>query len=134
MGLDRNNIPDEYLCEVCQPRSIDRKKARSLQSRRRAEIFNNSSSSDDEKEKILDKKIESKVKRKISTKKTPVDGRRKHKRTMGNRRKSEPSPDDEAEEPKIEPTQQLRTWVDKYEEAVTNHYSPELRARVSAIS
>ena len=25
----------------------------------------------------------------------------------------------------------LRSWIDNYEEAVTNHYSPELRARLS---
>lgn len=29
--------------------------------------------------------------------------------------------------------QQLRQWIDSYEEAVTNHYSPELRARILAI-
>lgn len=28
---------------------------------------------------------------------------------------------------------QLRQWIDHYEEAVTNHYSPELRARISSI-
>jgi len=28
---------------------------------------------------------------------------------------------------------QLRQWIDNYEEAVTNHYSPELRARISSI-
>ena len=27
----------------------------------------------------------------------------------------------------------LLQWIDHYEEAVTNHYSPELRARVSAV-
>ena len=27
--------------------------------------------------------------------------------------------------------QHLRSWIDQYEEAVTNHYSPELRARLS---
>ena len=25
----------------------------------------------------------------------------------------------------------LRSWIDNYEEAVTNHYSPELRARLT---
>lgn len=29
--------------------------------------------------------------------------------------------------------QQLRQWIDSYEEAVTNHYSPELRARIASI-
>lgn len=28
---------------------------------------------------------------------------------------------------------QLRQWIDSYEEAVTNHYSPELRARIATI-
>lgn len=28
---------------------------------------------------------------------------------------------------------QLRQWIEQYEEAVTNHYSPELRARISNI-
>merc|ERR1712001_683818 len=51
MGLDKNNIPDEYLCEVCKPRPIDRKRAKALQSRKRIEIptINTSSSSDDDK-------------------------------------------------------------------------------------
>merc|ERR1712008_645010 len=44
------NIPDEYLCEVCKPRPIDRKRAKAMQARRRNEIreLNNSSSSDGE--------------------------------------------------------------------------------------
>jgi [histone H3]-lysine4 N-trimethyltransferase MLL5 len=33
----------------------------------------------------------------------------------------------------ISQPQQLRQWVEQYEEAVTNHYSPELRARIQAI-
>lgn len=28
---------------------------------------------------------------------------------------------------------QLRQWIEHYEEAVTNHYSPELRARISSL-
>lgn len=31
------------------------------------------------------------------------------------------------------PVEQLRQWIDSYEEAVTNHYSPELRARIASI-
>lgn len=31
------------------------------------------------------------------------------------------------------PLPQLRQWIENYEEAVTNHYSPELRARISNI-
>lgn len=38
MKIDRDNIPDEYLCEACDPRPIDRLQARALQIRRRQEI------------------------------------------------------------------------------------------------
>jgi len=34
---------------------------------------------------------------------------------------------------KAPPLQSLRAWIDHYEEAVTNHYSPELRARIQSI-
>ena len=62
MGLDKNNIPDEYLCEKCSPRPIDRlvfqletfsifspsisiflisrKRAKALQKARAKEIYN----------------------------------------------------------------------------------------------
>lgn len=39
--------------------------------------------------------------------------------------------DDEKKDHTLLP--QLRQWIDNYEEAVTNHYSPELRARISNI-
>ena len=38
---------------------------------------------------------------------------------------------DEGLEPVVEASQNIRSWIDQYEEAVTNHYSPELRARLS---
>lgn len=54
MGLDKNNIPDEYLCEKCQPRPVDKKKAKALQRAREKEIFArlNFDSSDDEKKPL----------------------------------------------------------------------------------
>jgi len=38
MQVDRNNIPDNYLCEKCQPRKVDRQKAIQLQRRKREEL------------------------------------------------------------------------------------------------
>lgn len=51
MVLDKNNIPDEYLCEKCHPRIVDKKRAKALQRAREKEIFKalNLDSSDDEK-------------------------------------------------------------------------------------
>lgn len=39
---------------------------------------------------------------------------------------------DDMETPEVEASQSIRSWIDQYEEAVTNHYSPELRARLSS--
>ncbi len=190
MGLDKNNIPDEYLCEVCKPRPIDRKRAKAMQSRRRTEIFNNSSSSDDggnsgnrkkhgagpdgkkrpgdmgpnaNNKKILDRKADGiggkkhpKIKkggslltptstnannkkqyRKRKPSETAAGGKKiSPKKSATARRKSQANDSDldsgeeNADmEPMIEQT--VRSWIDHYEEAVTNHYSPELRARLA---
>ena len=194
MGLDKNNIPDEYLCEVCKPRPIDRKRAKALQSRRRNEIFNNSSSSEDDKKhntnnkkrpgsnpgsagnkKILDRKAAAFVKKAAHKLKKPFSLLDKAKKQYRKRKPSEASGvnapnttntsskkgvknllspkksaiarrksqtfndsdlDSDAEnldelQPVVEASQNIRSWIDQYEEAVTNHYSPELRARLS---
>ncbi len=196
MGLDKNNIPDEYLCEVCKPRPIDRKRARALQSRRRTEIFHNSSSSDSEstsnatggggggkianRKKMVSKKAKGEHPMKVLASKTDKMSKVKGGRAflasgtlkvktlkedkMKKQKKRKPSEkgqdrksvkkvirrksynDDEDDdvdeededadsdatllEPRLDDSQQLRSWIDQYEEAVTNHYSPELRARL----
>ncbi|KAH9642876.1 hypothetical protein HF086_005158 [Spodoptera exigua] len=38
MGIDRQNIPDAYMCELCLPRPIDRRHARAIQMRKREEL------------------------------------------------------------------------------------------------
>ena len=216
MGLDKNNIPDEYLCEVCKPRPVDRKKARAAQARRRSEFFN--SSSDDSprhgkrvgpgtggstlarsaSKKMNDRKAgkdkpgsgsggvggkgsavvkEKNNKNKQYRKRKSLEKSGKPAAAGGGaksmvkpRRKSAAmdndygtggrgdgkvsaaaataataaasaaataDSDDEGsedsgllKEPTLDASQQLRSWIDQYEEAVTNHYSPELRARL----
>ena len=180
MGLDRNNIPDEYLCEICKPRPIDRKRAKALQARKRNELFKDSSSDEGSgtpsgkkrkvvgsAKKILDRKAEAQSKASGKAKKvgkgeaTPKGGKAnkldKNRKQVRNRKPSEKgtdkkgskrfarrksqnddlvdADDDDDEdilmEPSLDASQQLRSWIDQYEEAVTNHYSPELRARLT---
>lgn len=38
MGINRQNIPDSYMCELCLPRPIDRRHARAIQMRKREEL------------------------------------------------------------------------------------------------
>ena len=46
MGLDRDNIPDTYLCEDCEPRPVDREAAKTLQLRKRSELNIDTSETD----------------------------------------------------------------------------------------
>ncbi|CAI8008216.1 Inactive histone-lysine N-methyltransferase 2E, partial [Geodia barretti] len=36
--VNPNNLPDKYLCEVCHPRPVDKKRARQLQQKKRDDI------------------------------------------------------------------------------------------------
>ncbi|PSN38835.1 hypothetical protein C0J52_12608 [Blattella germanica] len=220
MGIDRSNIPDEYMCERCQPRRIDRQRARTLQLRKREELLNTDSSSDtsssstdtDSGEQsciintapVLPSKkrvaaatvnrrksepansgnkrnssnnsgnnpnannnslapLKQQRQRRESTKDPPQtspvsvttnqrrastgQNRRKEsariaaetKRTPARRKSKNRVSEDESQDSWDRSTTgsgamvQLRQWIDNYEEAVTNHYSPELRARISSI-
>ena len=39
MFVDKDNIPEEYLCEKCAPRTVDKKRAKGIQKAREKEIF-----------------------------------------------------------------------------------------------
>ncbi|XP_076041232.1 SET domain-containing protein upSET isoform X2 [Oratosquilla oratoria] len=168
MEIDRNNIPEEYLCEACKPRHVNKLKARALQIRRRQEIQaslasrHSSSDSDDnlpmgskskcysgklpERKMLKKKKVKilkdakngrkTQFPRKIGTvennniisnredkeKRLPIKTRRRKSSSV-----SADGGDDSCSGTHVE---RLRAWVEGYESAVTNHYSPELRARV----
>ncbi|KZC08890.1 Histone-lysine N-methyltransferase MLL5 [Dufourea novaeangliae] len=182
MGIDRSNIPDEYLCEICRPRRVDRQRARALQMRKREELLNSDTSSDTSSTSSADTDVgvnavpkkrslpqqqqsqqvprrksdpppqvrrlnnnnnnnnnvakrqrrdshprqSSAVRKKEATKRGP--GKRKAKRRMSLEDKEEETQDSWTSN--VAP---LRQWIERYEEAVTNHYSPELRARISSI-
>ncbi|KAK2722471.1 uncharacterized protein LOC136034866 [Artemia franciscana] len=192
MGLSRNNIPEEYLCELCAPRRIDRARARALQQRKRIEFRLNSSASsssdsgdesdaESRKGKVTAPKTVARVpgrkmkkQRPKKMQKKPMKKKPEPKRSVldveriinvRKRRKSQPSkaPEDIPEpiplpelseeednipgdinstlsENGLSPSQNnspakspLASWIERYEEAVTNHYSPELRARIATM-
>lgn len=189
MGIDRSNIPDEYLCERCRPRRVDRQRARALQMRKREELLNSDTSSDTSSTSSADTDVgsvnntvvqkkrslpqqqaqvprrsksdasaqpaqvrrlnnnnnnnnnvakrqrrdsharqSSVVRKKENTTPKRGPGKRKAKRRMSLEDKEEDAQD--AWGTNMAP---LRQWIERYEEAVTNHYSPELRARISSI-
>ncbi|KAL8575489.1 hypothetical protein ACOMHN_013040 [Nucella lapillus] len=48
MDIDRNNIPESYCCEVCEPRELDVERARKIQLRRKEEIDTSATDTDPE--------------------------------------------------------------------------------------
>ncbi|KAL0106313.1 hypothetical protein PUN28_016201 [Cardiocondyla obscurior] len=190
MGIDRSNIPDEYLCERCRPRRVDRQRARALQMRKREELLNSDTSSDTSSTSSADTDVGSannatiQKKRSLSQQQSQVPRRNKsdasaqssqvrrlnnnnnnNNNNVGKRqrrdsqaRQSSAVRKKENATPKRGPGKRkakrrtsledkeedlqdawgtnmapLRQWIERYEEAVTNHYSPELRARISNI-
>ncbi|XP_046681254.1 inactive histone-lysine N-methyltransferase 2E-like isoform X2 [Homalodisca vitripennis] len=176
MGIDRTNIPDEYQCEKCQPRRIDKQKAIALQMRKKKELLDTSDSSSDTSSSsdtnvpvrkpnlpVNNRRRSEPAQRKNSTsgnKQRRESAKEVHSSARNNRqtfrkkqaekkppvrRKStqppplssppltleKSSPVDK--KPVMTGVEQLRQWIDSYEEAVTNHYSPELRARIASI-
>ncbi|KAL5291139.1 KMT2E family protein [Megaselia abdita] len=183
MGIDRQNIPEEYLCEMCQPRLVDKPRARNLQTVKRKEQqqlllntqFNNSNvggngstgpsgppsalypAQSDGKVLLpsphlgsahstsslnslvspppMGKKTPKLTKKKElfkKSKKEKIVGKKKENTKKVSKKKFRTS--SVGDTPAEKHAANLRFWIENYEIATTNHYSPELRARLHAIS
>lgn len=193
MGIDRQNIPDEYHCEACKPRPVDRIRARALQLLKRKEqqnflLLNNpkgltpqqlaastplpidglpahialagtplpmelpvltsaiNPSVKQSKAKHTTAKSRksatgdpaatpaNKRKRTESSSRASSNGKRRDSKKSGNsKRRSGKQSTAPAQSANNSADTNLRQWIENYEAAMTNHYSPELRARLQAI-
>lgn len=171
MGIDRQNIPDKYKCETCEPRPVDRARARSLQCQKYKEqqsflllsaqaqqpypvenaivhsttgdrnLLNNNNFSSLTSMKKPQRQVsgskrkteikETKRKRNEST--SRANGKRREPKKMSKRKASKLQLQMQQPESGEKQAANLRSWIENYESAVTNHYSPELRARLQAI-
>lgn len=163
MKIDRNNIPEEYQCVNCFPREVDALAARTLQLQKRKEqsalqLYPIASTYEGAQNKLTiggkhDKKNNLSLKQKkkdlLSGKKTKKDlkdpkiskrsdsgnrsnGKRKEVKRMSKKKlKQLNDPSTNTTPDKL--TSTLRNWIDNYEVAMTNHYSPELRARLQSL-
>lgn len=182
MGIDRQNIPEEYKCELCQPREIDQNRARTLQLMKRKEQQNflmmkqsnqssgfpsdsatSQSSNANERAQlnafstiVANKKkgtLSSKSrkgdlfgasssKRKRSDSIRGTSKRRESKKSLSKRKLHSGSSSNTTTPVKSSSTptendkqsSNLRQWIENYEVAMTNHYSPELRARLHSLT
>lgn len=174
MGIDRNNIPDAYMCELCHVRPVDRRHARAIQMRKREELSALGASDSDSAE--IARGIPGQRRKRLLTVTTYTDTSGSCVTTY-NAPVLPPVPQPILPLPKRGPipkatlkpkkTELLRKgakrklaekrvkrkkemilnrskygsslsnqshWQDAYELAVTNHYSPELRAKIMKYS
>lgn len=147
MGIDRQHIPDTYLCERCQPRSLDKERAVLLQRRKRENMSDGDTSATESGDevpvelytafqhtptsitltasrvpKVTDKrrkKSGEKEQNFSKCKKAFREGSRKSSRVKGSAPEIDPSSDSSnfVWETKI------KAWMDRYEEANNNQYS-----------
>ncbi|XP_060759790.1 LOW QUALITY PROTEIN: inactive histone-lysine N-methyltransferase 2E [Neoarius graeffei] len=151
MGIDRQHIPETYLCERCQPRSLDRERAILLQTRKRENMSDGDTSATESGDEVplelyttfqhtpssitlttgrLGNKQNDK-KRKKSGEKEPApparakkafrEGSRKSNRVKGSAPECEPMDSPSLWESKV------KSWMERYEEASTNQYSDDVR-------
>lgn len=146
-------VPDDYLCEECDPsKPTDRQKAKLLQQQWMREVqatyrkeqlketLTDTDSSDGEQlnnnfiiknRRKPEKVIRQRKENKDNLPRRPM--KRKEKKVTKRKKTQKCHSDDERKEHTNVSFPQLRQWIENYEEAVTNHYSPELRARISNI-
>ncbi|XP_059568758.1 inactive histone-lysine N-methyltransferase 2E isoform X4 [Myotis daubentonii] len=147
MGIDRQHIPDTYLCERCQPRSLDKERAVLLQRRKRENLSDGDTSATESGDEVPVElytafqhtptsitlttsrvsKVNDKRRKKSGEKEQNIskckkafrEGSRKSSRVKGSAPEIDPSSDGSnfGWETKI------KAWMDRYEEANNNQYS-----------
>ncbi|XP_072003305.1 inactive histone-lysine N-methyltransferase 2E [Engystomops pustulosus] len=156
MGIDRQNIPDIYLCERCQPRALDRERAILLQQRKREHLSDGDTSATESCDEVpmelytacqhtpttltLTATRVTKVnekKRKKSGEKEPNakskkafrEGSRKSSRVKGSAPEIDPS-----DNPTYGWESKIKAWMDHYEEANNNQYSEGVQREAQRIT
>uniref|UniRef100_A0A3Q3Q2P1 PHD-type domain-containing protein n=1 Tax=Monopterus albus TaxID=43700 RepID=A0A3Q3Q2P1_MONAL len=152
MGIDRQNIPETYLCERCQPRHLDRERAILLQTRKRECLSDGDTSATESGDEVplelystfqhmpttitlttgrLPNKQADKKRKKSGEKEPPASSARAKKAFREGSRKSSRV---KGAAPEQEPTEhpslwenKIKTWMERYEEANSNQYSEDVQ-------
>ncbi|XP_048875562.1 LOW QUALITY PROTEIN: inactive histone-lysine N-methyltransferase 2E [Brienomyrus brachyistius] len=156
MGIDRQHIPETYLCERCQPRSLDRERAILLQTRKRDNMSDGDTSATESGDEVPlelytafqhtaaslalstartpSKQAEKKRKKSVDKEPPAAPARAKKAFREGSRKSSRVK----GTAPEVEPTDSpslwentIKSWVEQYEEAGSNRYSEEMQLLLS---
>nr|XP_055046619.1 inactive histone-lysine N-methyltransferase 2E [Misgurnus anguillicaudatus] len=151
MGIDRQNIPETYLCERCQPRTLDREHAILLQTRKRENMSDGDTSATESGDEVplelytafqhtptsitlttarLGNKQTDKKRKKSGEKEPTAPPRAKKAFREGSRKSSRvkgSAPECEPTDPPSLWENKMKSWMERYEEASSNQYSEEVR-------
>uniref|UniRef100_A0A671R6X2 Lysine (K)-specific methyltransferase 2E n=1 Tax=Sinocyclocheilus anshuiensis TaxID=1608454 RepID=A0A671R6X2_9TELE len=151
MGIDRQHIPETYLCERCQPRILDREHAILLQTRKRENMSDGDTSATESGDEVplelytafqhtptsitlttarLGNKQADKKRKKSGEKEPPATTRAKKSFREGSRKSSRvkgSAPECEPTDPPSLWENKMKSWMERYEEASSNQYSEEVR-------
>ncbi|KFO29072.1 Histone-lysine N-methyltransferase MLL5, partial [Fukomys damarensis] len=145
MGIDRQHIPDTYLCERCQPRSLDKERAVLLQRRKRESMSDGDTSATESGDEVP-------VGLYTAFQHTPTSitltASRVSKVNDKRRRKSGEKEQNiskckKGSAPEIDPSSdgsnfgwetKIKAWMDRYEEANNNQYSEGIQREAQRIA
>ncbi|XP_004702658.1 inactive histone-lysine N-methyltransferase 2E isoform X1 [Echinops telfairi] len=158
MGIDRQHIPDTYLCERCQPRSLDKERAVLLQRRKRENMSDGDTSATESGDEVPVElytayqhtptsitftasrvsKVNDKRRKKSGEKEQNIsrckkafrEGSRKSSRVKG----SAPEIDPSSEGSNFGWETKIKAWMDRYEEANNNQYSEGVQREAQRIA
>ncbi|NXD71128.1 KMT2E methyltransferase, partial [Eolophus roseicapillus] len=154
MGIDRQHIPDIYLCERCQPRSLDKERAVLLQRRKRENMSDGDTSATESGDEVPVElytafqhtpttitltatrvtKVNDKKRKKSGEKEQNIAKCKKVSECGFSFYKSK--------SPEIDPTDssnfgwetKIKAWMDRYEEANNNQYSEGVQREAQKIA
>uniref|UniRef100_A0A674A8R7 Lysine (K)-specific methyltransferase 2E n=1 Tax=Salmo trutta TaxID=8032 RepID=A0A674A8R7_SALTR len=153
MGIDRQHIPETYLCERCQPRILDRDRAIVLQTRKRENMSDGDTSATESGDEVplelytafqhtptsitlttgrLAGNKQADKKRKRSGDKEPVASSARAKKAFreGSRKSSRVKGGAPEMEPGEHPSlweNKMKAWMEAYEDAGSNQYSEDVQ-------
>nr|XP_046152990.1 inactive histone-lysine N-methyltransferase 2E-like isoform X11 [Oncorhynchus gorbuscha] len=153
MGIDRQHIPETYLCERCQPRILDRDRAIVLQTRKRENMSDGDTSATESGDEVplelytafqhtptsiilttgrLAGNKQADKKRKRSGEKEPVATSARAKKAFreGSRKSSRVKGGAPEMEPGEHPSlweNKMKAWMEAYEDAGSNQYSEDVQ-------
>ncbi|KAM7182041.1 inactive histone-lysine N-methyltransferase 2E isoform 2-T2 [Macrochelys suwanniensis] len=157
MGIDRQHIPDIYLCERCQPRSLDKERAVLLQRRKRENMSDGDTSATESGDEVPVElytafqhtpttitltatrvtKVNDKKRKKSGEKEQNIakckkafrEGSRKSSRVKGSAPEIDPS-----DSSNFGWDTKIKAWMDRYEEANNNQYSEGVQREAQRIA